>query len=180
MRQNLNERLIVVHLKNKNHEVFEMVFNKHYEALVKFACHYLIDLNAAKDATQAVFIYLWEHCDELNIKTSVRSYLYQAVKNQCLNQLRFFKIRDKHELLYLEAILESDDKEYLQENELLNSIKTAVSKLPEKMQMVFERKYYNQLSVKEIAHEMSLSINTVKVHLHKSRNVVRKSFECAT
>ncbi len=53
-------------------------------------------------------------------------------------------------------------------------------RLPEKMQMVFEKKYYNQLSVKEIAHEMSLSINTVKIHLHKSRHPVRKCLECAT
>ncbi|KJF45720.1 RNA polymerase sigma factor [Draconibacterium sediminis] len=180
MTQNLNEKLILTHLKNRNHDVFKMIFNKHYESLVKFACHYLIDVNAAEDATQAVFIYLWEHCDELNIKTSVRSYLYRAVKNRCLNQLRLLNIRDKHELLYLEAVLESDDTEYMQENELLHSIKAAVSELPKKMQMVFMRKYYNQLSIREIGHEMSHSINTVKVHLHKSRYVVRTSFECAT
>ncbi len=42
MPQNLKERLILTHLKNKNHEVFEMVFYKHNKSLVKFAFHYLI------------------------------------------------------------------------------------------------------------------------------------------
>ncbi|WP_319503564.1 RNA polymerase sigma-70 factor [uncultured Draconibacterium sp.] len=176
----LNDKLILKEIRKGNSTVFENIFHEHYDSLVRFANHFLLDTKASEDVVQGTFIYLWENSSSIQIKSSVKAYLYQAVKNSCLNQLRALKIKDKYELQYLEAILETDDHSWVDDAELIESIKQALSKLPKQMYLIFYKKYFDELSIKEIANEMALSENTIKVQLHKGRNSIRQIIEMAT
>jgi len=176
----LEDKLITRKIRNGNNQVFEKVFHDHYYSLVKFANQILADVKASEDVVQATFIYLWENSKAIELKTSIKSYLYQAVKNGCLNQLRALKLRDKHELLYLEAVLSVEDDKLLQDLEILKDIRVALSKLPPQMYQVFYKKYFQELTIKEIAQELSISPNTVKVQLHKGRHSIREILDVAT
>lgn len=175
-----NDKLIIRKIRDGNHQVFENIFHKHYDSLVRFANRFLLDVKASEDVVQAVFIYLWENSASIDLKKSIQSYLYQAVKNSCLNQLRSLKLKDKHELLYLEAVLNANDNSLLDNSEIITEIKKALSKLPPQTYQVFYKKYFQELSVKEIAQELSISPNTVKVQLHKGRISVREYLDVAT
>jgi len=176
----LNDKLILKEIRKGNSSVFESVFHEQYDSLVKFANHFLLDYKAAEDVVQGTFIYLWENSSSIQIKSSVKAYLYQSVKNSSLNQLRALKIKDKYELQYLEAILETADDKWIDDEELIESIKKALLKLPKQMYLIFCKKYFEEQSIKEIANEMSLSENTIKVQLHKGRNSIRQILEMAT
>lgn len=167
------DKLISSEIRNGNNLIFEKVFHKHYNALVNFANQFLLDTNASEDVVQGTFIYLWENSEHIHLEKSIKAYLFRAVKNSCLNQLRALKIRDKHELLYLDAIMNSIDDELRHDEEILKDIKAALLKLPKQMYRVFHKKYFQELSIKEIAKEMSISENTVKVQLHKGRLNIR-------
>ncbi len=175
-----SEKLLVKEIRKGNNLIYEKIFHEHYNALVSFANQFLLDSKAAEDAVQGVFIYFWENSDSIQLEKSIKSYLYQAVKNSCLNQLRALKIKDKHELLYLEAVMATSDNHLLEDDDLIQDIKSALSKLPDQMYRVFHKKYLEELSIKEIAREMSISENTVKVQLHKGRHTIRKMLEVAT
>ena len=104
------DRLLISEIKKGNQSVFEKLYHQYYEALVQFANQFLLSKSVSEDVVQGVFIYVWENAAKINLKKSIRSYLYQAVKNSCLNQLQAIKIQDKHQILYIEAILASNDE----------------------------------------------------------------------
>ena len=174
----LNEKLILQEIRNGNERVFESIFHSNYHSLVRFANSFLLDINSSEDIVQGVFSNIWENADSIQFK-SITAYLYQATKNSCLNHLRSLQIRDKHEILYLEAIINTVS-DFQKNSELLDSVKKALANLPEQMYEVFYKKYFQELSVKEIADEMSLSESTVKVQLHRGRNTIRKKIKSST
>ena len=66
---------------------FERLFREHYRPLCAFAMQYVKDGDRAQDLVQDLFIRLWEERERLNIATSIKSYLFTAVRNRCLNAL---------------------------------------------------------------------------------------------
>lgn len=173
------EQIIIKEIKNGQPPIYEKIFHEYYNSLVTFANRFLADTKASEDVVQGVFIYFWENSGSIQIKQSIKGYLFQAVKNSCFNQLRALKIKDKHEILYLEAVLETANEELLNETDIIEDIKKALSKLPKQMYRVFYKKYFQELSVKEIAKEMSISENTVKVQLYKGRHTIREFLRVA-
>ena len=91
--------LIISEINKRNKYVFKKLFNKHYKGLVIYANGYLFDMYSSKDIVQDVFIYIWEYSGKLNIKTSLKAYLYSMVRNRCLNYLKSIKVTDNFSFL---------------------------------------------------------------------------------
>ena len=176
----LNENYIVSRLRQKDEYIFELLFIKYRNSLVRFANYIVYDIAAAEDIVQGVFVYLWENSKHIVINSSISSYLFRSVKNKCLNHLRDLKIRDKHQLVYLEAILELSKEDDSIDDEIVDEIKQIISNLPNRMYEVLHRKYFREMSVKDIAKELAISENTVKVQLFKGRIAIRQFFDLAT
>jgi len=66
---------------------FELLFKTHFNYLCNFAKQHVNDAHTAQDICQKVFIALWEKRDILDASQSVKSYLFTAVKNRCLNYI---------------------------------------------------------------------------------------------
>ncbi|TKG89059.1 RNA polymerase sigma-70 factor [Puteibacter caeruleilacunae] len=176
----LEEKLILGEIRKGNCEVYEALFNKHYDVLVNFANQFLNNAEASEDIVQGVFIYLWENKNAIQKEQSIKSYLFQSVKNDCLNYLRSLKIRDKHELLYLEALIITNDEEILSDITIVEEIKVALQQLPEQMYDIFWKKYFQDMPISEIAKELEVSPNTVKAQLFNGRKKVREFIKTTT
>ena len=59
------------------------------------------------------------------------------------------------------------------DNELEDKIKTAINTLPPKCRMVFQLSRYEELSYKEIAEKMEISVKTVENQMGKALRVLR-------
>lgn len=168
------EKLVIDEIRKGNSAVYEKLFNEQYEVLVNYALHFLGSKDLAEDVVQGVFVYVWENSKSIYVERSLESYLFRAVKNRSLNHLRKIQIRDKHQLLYLEAVLEINEKHPDWNSDLIDEVKKALNLLPPQMYKIFCQKYLSEESIKDIATKFSLSENTVKVQLHKGRNLIRK------
>lgn len=58
---------------------FELLFRKYYQGLCNYCMGILGDAEKTEDVVQDAFVYLWENRRRINIKTSLKSYLYQSV-----------------------------------------------------------------------------------------------------
>jgi DNA-directed RNA polymerase specialized sigma24 family protein len=67
---------------------FEALFRLHYRPLCGFAMGYLKDGDKAEDLVQDLFFRLWLDREKVNVTTSVKAYLYAAVRNRCLNAVK--------------------------------------------------------------------------------------------
>lgn len=168
----IEDKLLVNQIKKRNCEVFEALFQDYYPGLTRLAERFVFDRKVSEDIVQNLFIYLWEHAENLTISSSIKSYLYYSVKNRCLNYLRGRKIQDQHHILYVEATLNEDHFEWLDTN-VTQKIEAAIETLPPKMATIFKLKYLEEHTVKEIAAQMEVSENTVKTQLLRAKEKLR-------
>lgn len=77
-------------------EAYKMLYEEYFYALCSFATQYLNDFETAKDLVQDVLFELWTRKWHLSSITSVSAYLYQMVRNRCLDRLKHQKVEEKY------------------------------------------------------------------------------------
>lgn len=153
---------------------FESLFRAFYPRLVQYAHKILQDRDEAEEMVQQVFITLWEQQQELNIHSSLKSYLYRAVHNRCLNSIEKARVRT----LYAQETLANTSEEIqplqsLQHNELQKEMARALDKLPEQCRRVFELSRYEGLKYAAIAEVLGISVKTVENQIGKALRILR-------
>lgn len=166
-------------LQKQNKTVYKNVFNHFYKGLVLYANNFLFDQQASEDVVQEVFIALWENAKNIEIKTSLKAYLFAMVRNRCLNYLKVVKVTDDLNLIDLNSMLILDeDLDLISEEEkniLYNQILKIIATFPESMQQVFKLKFIENYSYNEIADELGISVNTVKTQLQRAKTKISQS-----
>lgn len=170
--------------ENKPHQPFdkkqfEQLFKSHFNYLCNFAKQYVNDADTAQDICQKVFIALWEKRDNLDSSPSVKSYLFTAVKNRCLNYIRDNK-KYRSKVLDLDCgdfDLVEKEEDLFGENELKSKIGAALNTLPEKCRMVFEMSRFQNMKYREIAEELNISQKTVEAHMSKAMKMLREALK---
>ena len=76
-------------------EAFSELFKRYHSKLVSFAACFLSDYEEAEDSVSEVFVRLLQKKQELQDIENFEGYLYYSVKNQCLNQLKKNKRKNK-------------------------------------------------------------------------------------
>jgi RNA polymerase sigma-70 factor (family 1) len=158
---------------------FEQVFRLHYQALCRYALPLIKDLDEAEEVVQHVFFNIWNKRTELQVSSSLKSYLYRAVHNDCLNRLKHGKIR----MLYAEDYKKTQDGSFadasatLQAKELGRHIHEALDALPEQCGQVFRMSRFEQLKYSEIAERLGISVKTVENHMGKALKLMRESLK---
>ena len=138
-----------------------------------FAYNYLEDGDAAEDIVQEVFSTVWSKASEIDIRTNLKSYLFGAVRNACLNVLKHRKVVDSHEKEVggIESFLDVD---FLEMDELQSKVNEALEALPEKRRQIFEMSRYEGKKYHEIAAELDISIKTVETQMGRTLRHLRE------
>jgi RNA polymerase sigma-70 factor (family 1) len=162
-------------LREGNHMAYEQLFDKWYEPLCRYAYSILRDMDDAEDVVQKMFCKLWDQRETLYIQSSINSYLYRIVHNDCLNIVHQQTNRKEHNLNYISTMNSSTDSvnEHLAANELQTAINKALEALPPQCRRVFEMSRIEQLSYSEIATQLDISTNTVENHISKALKLLR-------
>ncbi len=75
---------------------FDFIFREHYQPLLLYCLKFVEDENDARDIVQEVFVATWESRKYHLEKGHLKSYLFNAVKNSCLNYLKHQKVVRKY------------------------------------------------------------------------------------
>ena len=171
---NIEDKLLLRELQNRNRRVFEALFCDYYPLLTRFAEQMVASQEVAEDIVQNLFVHLWDQPDHLRAVVSLKSYLFRSVKNRCINHLRHLAIEDKHQLLYAEALLSLEQESAANDAVLVQEIARALAQLPTQMSLILRMKYRDGKKRHEIAQQLSISENTVKTQLTRGRAKLRK------
>ena len=170
----IEDKIVFSEIKNRNRKVYETLFRDYYPQLVRFAEQYIFDKQVCEDIVQNLFVHFWENAEKIELDVSVKAYFFQSVKNRCLNHLRDLHIHDRHNLLYMGALLNQEEVDELEDPEIIDEIGKAISKLPKEMAEVFKLKYMEGKKLREIAQMNQISENTVKTQLQRAKEKLRK------
>jgi len=106
-------------------KTFQQLYHMYYNALCAFAYKYLQDAQMVEDLVQEAFVSFWEKNSGFDHLNAVKSYLYTAVRNKCLNLLKHneVKIKNEHEII---RVLEDEFlfDEHVVEEETFNLLYT--------------------------------------------------------
>jgi RNA polymerase sigma-70 factor (family 1) len=176
---NTDSKFLIDRLKKGEEIAYEMLFKEYYKVLTIFAAKYLKDLEASKELVQELFVNIYEKRGNLDINSSLKSYLFRSVHNRCINSINAQKIRDKYAEHFNNTsdirinILEQD----VNVSELENALHIAINKLPPKCKTIFKMNRFDGLSNHEIAEKLTLSKRTVETQISKALKILRVKLE---
>ena len=155
---------------------FENLFRLHYSKLCSYANLFLNDPDASEDVVQEVFFKLWKNREELVITTTIKSYLFRAVRNGCMNVIDHISIREAHKIINEEDIKDSESN-FIDEtiiSELEQRIKETIDQLPPERRKIFIMSRYEGLKYREIADLLNLSLKTVENQMYQALKFLRE------
>lgn len=166
-------------LKRGDQIAFRHLFTNFYENLCSYGYTIVRDMDEAEDIVQKIYCKLWDQRVDLNIHTSIKSYLYRAVHNDCLNRLKQQKRHSKHNTSYSYSLPSTSNPQdgTLTYSELKQQVVKTLDTLPPQCKKVFELSRVEQLSYVEIGKRLNLSVNTVENHMSKALKLMRQGLK---
>lgn len=161
-----------------NAQAFKMLYNNYYKVLSNYAFQILKDDATAEDVVQGIFSFLYESRPQFASIHSTEAYLYNAIKNNCIDLLRRNDVKRKYEKEY--SISSTSDilitEEELIREQVYKKLFAAIDRLPARSKEVFLQ-YMNGKTNKAIAEALGISLETVKTHKKRSMAFLRKELD---
>jgi RNA polymerase sigma-70 factor, ECF subfamily len=151
-------------IKNGNVAAFNILFNSYYTKLCFFCSRYLVDMDLSCSLVQQVFVDLWVKREKLSIEYSIKSYLFQTVKNRAVDHLR----QSKKNIQISDVSSEWTQipfQDIIEEAELNDRINKSINQLPEKCREIFLKSRFESLKYSEIAEKLNISVKTVEMQI---------------
>lgn len=162
---NFSEELFIFErMANGDELALRFLFDKYYDSLCNYVNLYVRNKLVSEDIVQDLFIYLWEKRKIIRLNTSVKSYLFHSCRNKYLNYLRNEKCHLAIKLEVdsgVEKIAHPTDNQF-DAIQLEGIINKSVQNLPPRCREVFMLYKNEDLSYKEIAFKMDISVKTVE------------------
>lgn len=170
----------LVALKSGSERAFESIYNRYSGKLYNFIMTISQgDSYLAEEMVQSAFIKLWEIREQIDPEKSILSFLSTIAKNMLLNSYK----RKTVEFLYQEFIThESDHHENNVEKEINRKwlegfVDELIEQLPPSRRQIFILRRKKELSTREIAEQMNISVSTVETQLSLATKYMREMFE---
>jgi len=156
---------------------FESIFRQYYQMLCSYAYRFVNDTDTAEEIVQELFYKLWEKRTELQITSSLKSYLFSAVHNRCLKFIEHRNVEAKYRTYYLQHGSEIDNEPQNSSNvrELQGIIENTLDSLPERCSRIFRLNRFDGLKYNEIAEKLSISVKTVEANMGKALKLLRRN-----
>lgn len=122
----------------------------------------------ADDALQNTFIKVFKSIDSFKGESKLYSWLYRIATNEAINQINR---NAKHqqmtsEAYQLQAINNLRADIYFDGDEIQIKLQKAVANLPQKQQLVFNMKYFDDMKYKDMAEILDTSEGALKASYH--------------
>ncbi len=159
-------------------ELVDVVFRRHYAALLRLAVVMLGDREAAEDAVQDAFVALHRNVSKLRDPEAAEAYVRSAVLNRCRSWVRRQATqRAKRPLLLVQARPSTSTEERIEFRDEVGSLVTAMRSLPRRQREALACRFVLELSVAETAELLDISAGSVKTHTHRGLQALQQGIE---
>lgn len=171
-----SDKNILETYSNDKKEGFKLLLIKYRERLYFHIRKILIIHADTDDALQNTFLKVWENLDKFEAKSSLFTWLYRIATNEALSMLKKRKREQKYEASEMESIFSNSQESdsWFDGDEARRKFLAAIKKLPEKQQLVFNMKYFEELKYEEISEILSTSVGSLKASYHIARKKIEE------
>lgn len=156
-------------------DVFRELFLEFQPRLYHFLWLKLRSVELAEDLTQETFIRLWNARQHLKPNTNLEIYLFRIASNLATDSLRKSERRKTVHGVDFDKMTAADSSDQqLEFRQLARIIDAILPTLPDGPRTAFILNRYEELSYKEVAAIMGVSIKTIEKHIAKALEVIQK------
>ncbi len=162
-------------LKAGNSRAFDKIFRQWYPLLCRYSCSIVHDSDKAQSLVQNVFVKLWETRFSLGHINNLPAYLTHMVRNESLNDLRSEKRNIHLPSFAPEMKNEGSGDAGILASDFTEKLVAALAQLPERCREAFELSRFEELSNREIAEKMDISVKGVEALMTRALKSLRRS-----
>ena len=160
-------------------EMFEVLFRRHYSALLRLAVVMVGRREPAEDVVQEAFVSLHRHWRTLRDPEAAEAYLRSAVLNGSRSWVRRQATQRAARPLMLVRDHEASAEDTTVRRDEAGSLVALLRTLARRQREVLACRYVLELSVEETARLLDISTGSVKTHAHRGLQVLQERLEVA-
>ena len=166
---------ILTRLKSDDRAALKDLFQEHYPLVCQSIHRFIRDHATTEDLAQEVFLRFWEKRHSINVTSSLPAYLRRMAMTEALGHLRRNKRYEEDEFIpENETETGPSAEESFLHGELQERVAAAINTLPPKCRTVFQLSRFEELTYKEIADQMGISVKTVENQMGKALKILRE------
>ena len=175
IRESSSDEMLMARVQRDDQSAFEVLYQRHRNAVFSLAMRILDDRGLAADVTQETFIRLWINRDQYRPdRGRLRWWLQSIARNRAID----FQRRDPGDLprttpaFELAAAPDSTEEDVLAGDER-RKLATLVEYLPSEQRAVIELAFYAGLSHAEITEQLGVPLGTIKGRIRSALKSLR-------
>ena len=149
-------------------QAFEMLLNNFQKPLYNHIRNIVLNHDDTDDVLQNTFVKVFQNLNKFKGESKLFSWIYRIATNEALTFLNQ-KARlsgVSSETIQNKAIDNLKADIYFDGNEIQIKLQRAIAVLPEKQQLVFKMKYFEELKYEEISEILGTSVGALKASYH--------------
>tara|TARA_Y100000385_G_scaffold280303_1_gene331239 strand:+ start:1012 stop:1560 length:549 start_codon:yes stop_codon:yes gene_type:complete len=159
--------------KTKN-EGFNLLVNHFKEPVYLQIRRIVVSHDNTDDVLQEVFIKCWNKLNTFNGKSKLSTWIYRVAYNEAIQWIRKNKKEYHLDITEIRSIDQPSNNIFHKDaDEISLLLEKSIYQLPEKQRMVFQLKYFDDLSYKEIQKITNGSIGGLKANYHHAVTKIR-------
>ncbi len=169
-----SDRVLGARIKASDDVAFKVLFYRYYEPLFRFVARRIPAGESSKDVVQDVFARLWQNRDGLNPDQPLKAYLFRIANNILIDQYRKREVRQTYAARQAGAVPTVAPVEYFDVEE---HVMAAIEQLPEALRQTFILSRFEELTYREIAALLDVSVKTVESRMTKALKQLRAALQ---
>jgi RNA polymerase sigma-70 factor (ECF subfamily) len=158
---------------------FLEIYDPFYQRVRKFILASVRDESVADDLIQETFLRIQENLDSVRDPAKISSWIFRIAYHLCQDHFRTLKKASSHEEIHdgLVNLQETPVQKKLEQSQMSQCVQDQLNLLPESQRSVIFFADVMDFSHQEIADILGLSVQNVKVRLHRSRKKLKAILE---
>ncbi|OGF23831.1 hypothetical protein A3H66_03520 [Candidatus Falkowbacteria bacterium RIFCSPLOWO2_02_FULL_45_21] len=176
----IEEKLLLYKVKKNDKEAFIKAYDLYVDQLYRFIYFKVGNREEAEDLSSSVFLKTWNYILEKKLENpnTLKALLYKIARNLIIDHYRKTKGRESVSLDNENGIKIIDEKQNpnygLELKADLLVLETKLPKLKDEYREVIILRFFNELSIKEIAEILDKSKGNVRVLTYRALNALKE------
>ena len=144
------------------------------DKVFRLAKRLLVSTEEAEDATQEVFVKLWNKNESLAAYLSIEAFAMTMTKNYCLDQLKTKRAGNLQIVHSNYTDRQPSLQQQLEDSDTLSWVEKMINDLPEQQRLIIQMRDVEQYEFAEISKILDMNETAIRVALSRARKTIRE------
>ena len=158
-----------------NEKALKIIYDRWHTGMVYFGNSFIADYTIVEDIIAELYVTLWNKRQNFDNLYAIRSFLFVSIRNASINHIkRMGRVNGAHDRIRYSSETVVDPTSRLSQQANIKEIWDEVEKLPAARQKIFRMLFEEDMTTWEVARNLNISIDTVRVQKARAIKTIRE------